>query len=92
MSRPIIAVEWLPDRAGHVVWWDRHIQGGSRFSSEIDRALKEAEAVIVLWSPASVQSAWVISAPLGVYHRSSSVPTPVRNRRRRNTGWAGAAR
>ncbi|MFL6736988.1 MAG: TIR domain-containing protein [Sphingomonas sp.] len=45
--------------AGHDVWWDRHIQGGSRFTNEIDRALKEAEAVVVLWSPASVQSAWV---------------------------------
>ena len=49
----------LLGRTGHEVWWDKHIQGGSRFSSEIDRALKEAEAVIVLWSPASVESAWV---------------------------------
>jgi adenylate cyclase len=46
-------------RVGHEVWWDQHIQGGSRFSSEIDRALKDSEAVIVLWSPASVESAWV---------------------------------
>jgi adenylate cyclase len=46
-------------RAGHEVWWDRHIQGGSRFSSEIDRELKSAEAVVVLWSPTSVESAWV---------------------------------
>src|SRR3954454_6159818 len=45
--------------AGHEVWWDRHIQGGSRFSDEIDRALKDAEAVVVLWSDASVGSAWV---------------------------------
>jgi adenylate cyclase len=45
--------------AGHEVWWDRHIQGGSRFTNEIDRALKEAEAVVVLWSETSVQSAWV---------------------------------
>ncbi len=45
--------------AGHEVWWDRHIQGGSRFTNEIDRALKDAEAVVVLWSDASVQSAWV---------------------------------
>jgi adenylate cyclase len=45
--------------AGHEVWWDRHIQGGSRFSSEIDRALKDAQAVVVLWSDASVESAWV---------------------------------
>jgi adenylate cyclase len=46
-------------RAGHDVWWDRHIQGGSRFSTEIDRELKSADAVVVLWSPASVESAWV---------------------------------
>ena len=46
-------------RAGHHVWWDRHIQGGSRFSTEIDRALKSAQVVVVLWSPASVDSAWV---------------------------------
>ena len=46
-------------RFGHDVWWDRHIQGGSRFSTEIDRELKSAEAVVVLWSPDSVESAWV---------------------------------
>lgn len=46
-------------RSGYDVWWDRHIQGGSRFSTEIDRALKSAHAVVVIWSPASVESAWV---------------------------------
>ncbi|HET9811159.1 MAG TPA: TIR domain-containing protein [Sphingomicrobium sp.] len=46
-------------RAGHEVWWDQHIQGGSRFSNAIDKALKDAEAVVVLWSSASVESAWV---------------------------------
>lgn len=43
----------------HEVWWDRNLLGGCRFSAEIDRALKEADAVVVLWSEASVQSAWV---------------------------------
>ncbi len=45
--------------AGHDVWWDRHLHGGSRFAAEIDKALKDAEAVVVLWSPTSVESAWV---------------------------------
>lgn len=45
--------------AGHDVWWDRHLHGGSRFAEEIDQALKEAEVVVVLWSDASVSSAWV---------------------------------
>jgi adenylate cyclase len=45
--------------AGHDVWWDRHLHGGSRFAAEIDKALKNAEAVVVLWSPHSIESAWV---------------------------------
>jgi adenylate cyclase len=45
--------------AGHIVWWDQHIQGGSRFSAAIDHALKDAEAIVVLWSAKSVESAWV---------------------------------
>ncbi len=45
--------------AGHDVWWDRNVHGGSRFAVEIERALKNAEAVVVLWSETSIQSAWV---------------------------------
>ena len=45
--------------AGHDVWWDHHLHGGSRFAAEIDRALKDAQVVVVLWSPSSVESAWV---------------------------------
>jgi len=47
------------DRAGHKVWWDHQIQGGSRFASEIDRELKNAEVVVVLWTSTSVESPWV---------------------------------
>jgi adenylate cyclase len=45
--------------AGHQVWWDREIHGGSHFSNEIDKALQDAEAVLVLWTEASIKSAWV---------------------------------
>ena len=45
--------------AGQTVWWDRHLHGGANFSSEIDRELKNAETVMVLWSSASIASAWV---------------------------------
>jgi len=45
--------------AGHEVWWDRHLHGGSQFVTEIDKALKNAEAVVVLWTEASASSAWV---------------------------------
>ena len=49
----------LIGQAGHQVWWDREIHGGSHFSNEIDKALHDAEAVLVLWTEASVKSAWV---------------------------------
>ena len=45
--------------AGQTVWWDRHVHGGANFSNEIERELKDADAVMVLWSPASLASAWV---------------------------------
>jgi adenylate cyclase len=47
------------DRAGHQVWWDRQIEGGSRFSTEIDRELKSSDAVVVIWTKASIESPWV---------------------------------
>ena len=51
--------EWL-EREGHEVWRDEDdIGGGASFSAEIERALTDCDAVIVLWSASSVQSAWV---------------------------------
>ncbi len=47
------------ENAGHDVWWDRHIKGGAKYSKEIDKALKQADAVVVLWSERSVESDWV---------------------------------
>jgi tetratricopeptide (TPR) repeat protein len=47
------------ERAGHFVWWDRHIKGGAKYSREIDKALKAADAVVVLWSERAVESDWV---------------------------------
>ena len=47
------------ERAGQSVWWDRHIHGGSEFAGEIEQALRSADVVIVLWSEASMRSAWV---------------------------------
>lgn len=47
------------EKAGHDVWWDRQIKGGAQYSKEIEEALKRADAVIVLWSAYSIESAWV---------------------------------
>jgi adenylate cyclase len=47
------------ENAGHSVWWDHEIQGGSRFASVIDRELKAADTIVVIWTKSSVESAWV---------------------------------
>lgn len=50
---------WL-EREGHDVWRDEEdISGGASFSAEIEKALEDCDAVLVLWSANSVQSAWV---------------------------------
>ena len=45
--------------AGHIVWWDALIEGGATFARTIERELEQADAVIVVWSAASVNSDWV---------------------------------
>jgi TolB-like protein/tetratricopeptide (TPR) repeat protein len=47
------------EKAGHIVWWDALIEGGSRFAQSIDQALETADAVLVLWSKQSGESDWV---------------------------------
>ena len=50
---------WL-EQEGHDVWRDEDdIGGGASFSSEIENALKECDAVLVLWSANSIKSGWV---------------------------------
>ena len=44
---------------GCEVWWDSHIEGGAAFAREIEAALAAADAVVVVWSEASVRSDWV---------------------------------
>ncbi len=46
--------------AGFDVWWDALIEGGEAFAKTIESALDSCDAVLVIWSKASVQSDWVL--------------------------------
>jgi len=48
------------ERSGWSVFWDRELVPGEGFRRAIERELKEARCVIVLWSHTSVDSEWVI--------------------------------
>jgi TolB-like protein len=47
------------EREGWVVWWDRNLRPGAEFSTEIERELRAAGAVLVCWSVHGVKSSWV---------------------------------
>lgn len=47
------------EREGFSVWWDQQLTAGEAFDEVTEQALKDARAVVVLWSPRSVNSRWV---------------------------------
>lgn len=48
------------DDLGYAVWWDRrNLRGGQAFAREIERVIKRASCVIVIWSHSSAKSEWV---------------------------------
>src|SRR4029453_4749058 len=50
--------EGLADE-GFSVWWDASLAPGETFDEVIEQKLRDAGAVVVLWSPRSVASRWV---------------------------------
>jgi len=46
---------------GLTVWWDTQLEGGLDYQEAIDRNLRNALLVLVLWTPRSVKSRWVRS-------------------------------
>jgi adenylate cyclase len=47
------------EHEGYSVWWDVTLRSGEAFDEAIERALRAAKAIIVLWSKKSVVSRWV---------------------------------
>lgn len=42
------------------VWWDDRLVAGESFTEETERRLNEADYVVVVWTPASARSKWVL--------------------------------
>ena len=64
----------LLTQAGVSVWLDDRIEPGSHYDDVIEKALDEAERVIVLWSTASVASQWVRAEAAEGHRRGVLVP------------------
>ncbi len=48
-------------RTGLTIWWDRRLLAGDDIEAVIDEQIKSCDAVIVVWSSASLNSHWVKS-------------------------------
>jgi hypothetical protein len=59
---------------GFKVWWDASLHSGETFDEVIERNLREAKAVVVLWSPRSVASRWVRAEATLADRRNKLVP------------------
>jgi TIR domain len=62
---------------GFSVWWDPHLEPGEVYSQVIDREIKAAKVVVVLWSHQSVQSYWVCSEATVGFQRGTLVPVRI---------------
>jgi len=59
---------------GFEVWWDASLHSGETFDEVIERNLRDARAVVVLWSPRSVASRWVRAEATLADRRNKLVP------------------
>ena len=59
---------------GWSVWWDPEIAAGQEFDRQIATELKSAAAVVVVWTPTSVESRWVRGEARDAADRGVLVP------------------
>jgi hypothetical protein len=59
---------------GFTVWWDASLHSGETFDEVIEQNLRDAKAVVVLWSPRSVASRWVRAEATQADRRNKLAP------------------
>ena len=64
---------------GWTVWWDPKLRAGEHFDDVIEKALKEAKCVIVMWSNRSVQSRYVRDEATYALDRNKLAPVAIEN-------------
>ncbi len=64
---------------GWSVWWDPDIAAGQEFDRQIAAELKTAAAVVVVWTPNSVESRWVRGEARDAADRGVLVPVRFAN-------------
>src|SRR5262245_11149010 len=63
--------------AGFTVWWDSSLSSGEQFRDIIDRELNAAKVAIVIWTPASIRSPWVLAEADHAFQDGKLVPVRI---------------
>lgn len=59
------------------VWWDRKLIPGDQFDAEIERMIREANRVVVVWSKNSVGSRWVRAEADEAFEQKKLIPIQI---------------
>ena len=59
---------------GYDVWWDVELLPGKNFTQEINSVVKNAKAAVVLWTPKSIESQWVLGEAALAMNRGILIP------------------
>jgi adenylate cyclase len=78
LTAPLVAAL---EAEGWSVWWDPEIVPGEEFDALISRELEEARALVVVWTPKSVDSRWVRGEARDAADRGVLVPVRFDNAR-----------
>jgi TolB-like protein len=70
------------EREGFSVWWDQTLHSGENYDQVTEAALREAKAVVVLWSTKSVDSRWVRAEATNADRAGTLVPAMIEACRR----------
>ena len=62
---------------GFHVWWDTTLRAGEAYDEVTERALRDAGAVVVLWSKKSVASRWVRAEATVAHRQKTLVPAMI---------------
>lgn len=65
------------EKFGNEIWYDRKLKAGQDLVEIIDKEIKEADKVIVLFSQASMKSNWVRGETAAAFDASKLVPVKI---------------
>lgn len=65
------------EQEGWSVWWDHKIPPGKTWADVLERAIKDSECVVVLWSRTSITSEWVKKEARVAQNRKCLIPVRI---------------